>query len=102
MIILCNFLELGHILNFLNKILLGFFWNITYNPINSYLGVYKMKFLRISDVAEKTALSESTIWLWINEQKFPKPIKLSPKVTIWEETKVDEWMQLKLSDLQSN
>ena len=59
-----------------------------------------MKFLRISDVAEKTALSESTIWLWINEDKFSKPIKLSPKVTIWEEAKVDEWIQLKLTNFQ--
>lgn len=58
-----------------------------------------MKFLRISDVAEKTALSESTIWLWVSEGKFPKPIKLSPKITIWEEAKVDEWMQLKLVNL---
>ncbi len=61
-----------------------------------------MKFLRISDVAEKTALSESTIWLWVSNGQFPKPKKLSPKVTIWEETKVDEWMQLKLSDLKFN
>ena len=37
-----------------------------------------------------------TIWLWVSEGKFPKPIKLSPRITIWEEEKVSTWMKEKL------
>ncbi len=52
-----------------------------------------MKFLRISEVIKKTALGRTTIWRWSSEGKFPKPIKLGSRITIWEESKIDEWMQ---------
>ncbi|MCG3709499.1 AlpA family phage regulatory protein [Aliarcobacter butzleri] len=34
--------------------------------------------------------------LQVSEGKFPKPIKLSPRITIWEEEKVSTWMKEKL------
>lgn len=48
-------------------------------------------FLRIKEVMKKTGIARSTIWLWVSEDKFPKPIKLSPRITVWEEQKVEEW-----------
>lgn len=48
------------------------------------------------EVMKKTGTSKSTICLWISEGKFPKPIKLSPRITIWEEERVDNWMKEKL------
>ena len=51
-----------------------------------------VKFLRIKDVMDKTGIAKSTIWLWVKEEKFPKPIKLSPRITVWENEKIDEWM----------
>ena len=53
-------------------------------------------FLRIVDVMKKTGIAKSTIWLWVSEGKFPKPIKLSPRITVWEEEKVNNWMKEKL------
>jgi prophage regulatory protein len=53
-------------------------------------------FLRIVEVMKKTGIAKSTIWLWVSEGKFPKPIKLSPRITIWEEEKVNNWMKEKL------
>ncbi len=50
------------------------------------------KFLRIKDVMDKTGIAKSTIWLWVREEKFPKPIKISPRITVWENDKIDEWM----------
>ncbi|WP_228146294.1 helix-turn-helix transcriptional regulator [Poseidonibacter lekithochrous] len=29
---------------------------------------------------------------WVKEDKFPKPIKLSPRITVYEEEKIDYWM----------
>ena len=49
-------------------------------------------FLRVSDVVKKTGLGKSTVWLWVKENKFPKPIKMSPRVTVWEEEKIEDWM----------
>lgn len=50
------------------------------------------KFLRINQIVEKTGIAKSTIWLWVSEGKFPKPIKLSPRITVWEEEKIEKWM----------
>jgi len=52
-------------------------------------------FLRIQEVMKKTGIARSTIWLWVSENKFPKPIKLSPRITVWEEEKVLIWMENK-------
>ena len=49
--------------------------------------------MRIVKVMKKTGIAKSTIWLWVSEGKFPKLIKLSSRITIWEEEKVDNWMK---------
>ncbi len=52
-------------------------------------------FLRIAQVAKKTGLGKSTVWLWVKENKFPKPIKLSPRVTVWVESDINKWQNMK-------
>jgi len=53
-------------------------------------------FLRIKDVMKKTGIARSTIWLWVKEDKFPKPIKLSPRITVWNNEEVEKWISKKL------
>ncbi len=53
-------------------------------------------FLRITEVMKMTGLAKSTVWLWVKEGKLPKPIKLSPIVTVWEEDKINEWQKAQL------
>lgn len=50
------------------------------------------KFLRIKEVMNKTGIARSTIWLWVKEGKFPEPIKLSPRITVWDNEKIELWM----------
>ncbi|MGB7402649.1 MAG: AlpA family phage regulatory protein [Arcobacter sp.] len=45
---------------------------------------------------KKTGIARSTLWLWVNEKKFPKPIKLSARITVWEEDKIQEWQKAQL------
>ncbi|NQY21925.1 MAG: AlpA family phage regulatory protein [Campylobacteraceae bacterium] len=52
-------------------------------------------YLRVSEVVNKTGVAKSTIWLWVKENKFPKPIKLSPRITVWAEDKIEEWIESK-------
>ncbi len=52
-------------------------------------------FLRIKDVMKKTGIAKSTIWLWVSEGKFPKPIKLSPRITVWDEISIEQWKKEK-------
>jgi len=56
-----------------------------------------VKLLRIADVSIKTTLAKSTIWLKMAEGSFPKPTKLSPAITVWKESDIDEWIENKFS-----
>ena len=55
-----------------------------------------MQLLRIKGVMKKTGLARSTVWLWVKEGKLPKPTKLSERVSVWEESSIDEWLQNKM------
>lgn len=55
------------------------------------------RFIRINEVINKTGIARSTIWLWVSENKFPKPIKLSPRITVWEEDEIEDWINKKIN-----
>jgi len=48
-------------------------------------------FLRIRDLTKRIPVSKSTIWLWVQERKFPAPVKLSERVTAWPVAAVEKW-----------
>jgi len=53
------------------------------------------KYLRINEVVEMLSDGKSTVWAWVKESKFPKPIKLSEYVTVWKLSDIEEWVQKK-------
>ena len=53
-------------------------------------------FLRMPQVLEMTGVqAKSTIYKWVNEGKFPAPIKLSPRLSVWKRTDVEEWCEVR-------
>ncbi|WP_256732929.1 AlpA family transcriptional regulator [Acinetobacter sp. SwsAc2] len=38
-------------------------------------------------------VTEKTIWTWVREGKFPKPLKLSSNVTVWRMSEVEAWIE---------
>lgn len=48
--------------------------------------------LRIQEVSKLTSLGKSTIWLWVSQGKFPKPITLAPTVKVWRSKELFEWI----------
>lgn len=38
-------------------------------------------------------VGESTWWAWVKDGKAPKPIKLSPRVTVWRESEVRDFVE---------
>lgn len=40
-------------------------------------------------------VSEKTIWEWVRQGKFPKPIKVSANVTVWRLSEIQAWMEEK-------
>jgi len=42
-------------------------------------------------IAQRFKVSRATIWRWVKEGRFPKPIRLSPGCTRWKSSEVEEW-----------
>ena len=49
-------------------------------------------FLRLPQVLDYVGVSKPTIYRWIKENTFPKPIKLSTRMVVWKKAEVQEWM----------
>jgi prophage regulatory protein len=47
---------------------------------------------RIKDVSKLTTLGKSTIWLWVSQGKFPRPISLSATIKVWRSKDIQEWL----------
>ena len=52
----------------------------------------KKHLIRIGDVSEITSLGKSTINLWVSQNKFPKPIKISSTLKVWELSDISDWI----------
>ena len=46
------------------------------------------RLLRLPQVMDLTGLAKSTVWLWVSQGKLPKPIKISPRVSVWKESEI--------------
>lgn len=53
----------------------------------------KERFLRLSDVKERTGLSRSTIYLGISQGRFPQNVNIGPRCVGWLESEIDTWIQ---------
>ncbi len=42
-------------------------------------------------VAFRFEISRATVWRWVKENKFPKPIKLSAGSTRWKLSDIEAW-----------
>ena len=40
-------------------------------------------FLRIAQILELIPISKSTWWDGVKEKRFPQPVKIGPKTTVW-------------------
>ena len=49
--------------------------------------------LRVVEVAEMFGVSRASIWNWTKDNpNFPKPAKLTPKVTVWKLSELNAYM----------
>lgn len=59
---------------------------------------------KVSAKPERVGLlpvSEKTIWEWVRQGKFPKPIKVSANVTVWRLSEIQVWMEEKGVEVKS-
>ena len=59
------------------------------------------RLIRLPEVQHRVGLGRSTIYRWMAEDKFPKPVQLGAYSVAWVESDVDLWIEdqkrLKLS-----
>ena len=58
--------------------------------------------LRRPDVEAVTGLSRSTIYKWMDEGSFPKPVKLGPRAVGWREEQIEAWIADRIGEVSSD
>lgn len=43
------------------------------------------------NLSDRYGKSRATIWRWVHDYNFPKPIKLSPGCTRWKLSDIEKW-----------
>ena len=50
-------------------------------------------FLRLPEVLARTGLSRSTVYVRLDQGRFPRPVSLGARAVGWIEAEVDEWIR---------
>ena len=62
----------------------------------------QLSILRRKQVQARTGLSRSTIYLYIKEGLFPKPVALGPRAVGWIESDVSDWIAKRVQITRDN
>lgn len=49
-------------------------------------------YVRLPVVVGVCGIARSTVWAWAAQGRFPKPVKLSPRVSAWAVIELQEWL----------
>ena len=60
------------------------------------------RFLRLPEVLARTGLSRSTIYVRLDEGRFPRPVSLGGRAVGWIEAEVDDWIRARIVASRSN
>lgn len=69
--------------------------NTTTSSLKKHLAVTTI--LKRTDVERETSLSRSSIYKFLNEGKFPKPINLGGGRVGWLASEIEEWIQQRIN-----
>lgn len=50
------------------------------------------RLLRRPEVEARVGLSRSTLYQWMADGKFPKPVALGARLVAWRESEIDQWI----------
>lgn len=61
---------------------------------------YPSKLMKVSEIAEWLNVSEAAIYKWVNEERFPKPIKFGEEdnkrqSSRWVREDIESWLERK-------
>ena len=55
------------------------------------------RFLRLPEVQDRTGLSRSTIYVRLDQGRFPRSVSLGSRAVGWIEAEVDEWIRERIA-----
>lgn len=66
------------------------------SPASSRIGLAvapdtRTVFLRERELLQRLPFSHATLWRRINAKQFPQPVRISPRVTAWRLSDVEQW-----------
>ncbi len=50
------------------------------------------RLIRLPEVMSRVGLGRSTIYRWMAEEKFPKPVRLGGHSVAWPENEIEAWI----------
>ena len=60
------------------------------------------EWFRVKDLSEILSMGESTIWKMVRNNNFPKPQKITERLTVWTRKDILDWVRFKIKDSDSN
>jgi prophage regulatory protein len=57
-----------------------------------------LRLMKVNEVAVALCVHPMTIWKWVADGKFPKPVKLGPQIVVWQATEIAEWLKAKAAE----
>jgi len=48
--------------------------------------------IRLPQVLKRVGIGKSTVWAWVASGRFPAPIKLGPRMSVWREEDIDAFI----------
>ena len=57
---------------------------------------HKLTILRRRQVEQRTGLSRSTLYQYMKDGYFPKPVPLGPRAVGWLESEVSDWITMRI------
>ena len=66
------------------------------DPVNSPEPKRVTRLIRLKEVQHRVGLGRSTIYRWMAEGKFPKPIQLGGYAVAWAQEDIDGWIATRL------
>ncbi len=57
-----------------------------------------VRFLRLPEVLARTGLSRSTIYVRLDQARFPRPVSLGGRAVGWIEAEVEEWIRERIAE----
>lgn len=60
----------------------------------------KDPFLRPAQVEKEHGISRHSLYQWVKQGRFPKPVELGPRTKVWRRSTIEKWFAEKEAEAQ--